>query len=111
MREIATGASLLLALLQPLPCLFDIAVKNEESIGIAVGIREVEELPLPKLHPEVLLEIVDVERFKLHQRSREGIVLVARLVAHPLWRRDQAALARADPVLVDDVELRVQTHF
>jgi hypothetical protein len=45
MRKLPLARGLLLALLQPLPCLFDIAVKNEESIGIAVGIREVEELP------------------------------------------------------------------
>jgi hypothetical protein len=43
---------------QPLPRAFDIAVKNEQSVGISVRIREIVPLPAPWLHAQVLVQVI-----------------------------------------------------
>ena len=52
-----------IALRETLPRLVDVAVEDEQPIGVAIGIGEVELLALAQLHPQVLLQIVHLRSF------------------------------------------------
>src|SRR5690348_2311374 len=70
MRSMSVGGGLV-APGQPLPHLLDVALEHEQPIGVAGRIGEVVRLAVAQLHAQVLLEIVDVDRFHVAKRHPE----------------------------------------
>lgn len=67
-------------------------MKDEEPIGVAVGIREVELAPLRESDPQVLGQVVDLEGLEIQERRREGVVATRRPRQDPMPCRWIAAI-------------------
>jgi hypothetical protein len=51
-------------------------MKDEQVIGVALGVGEVEALAAAQRQPQVLFEVVDLKRRQIEQRRRKSVVLV-----------------------------------
>jgi len=78
-----------------LPKRRDVPVKQEQRVQILGRRFEVVGPPPAHLESQVVVEIVDLEAFRLAKRQLEG-VLVIRLVVEPLRGGDQRPLARSE---------------
>jgi len=86
-------------------------MKHEKAIGVAIGIGEIELFAFPQLHAQILVLVVDLERFEIAERRTEPILLVSGLVANTVDSRDQASSARAHAMLVHDGDRGVESRL